>query len=105
MNRNPILEALENRLQLAVTAAFVPATGVLSVVGDELDNNITISRNAGGRILVNGGAIATGGGTPTAANASLISVSGLGGNDVILLNQANGALPAAQVLGGDGTDM
>ena len=72
------------------------AHGVLTVFGDSLDNTITISRNAAGKILVNGGAVAVIGGTPTVANTSQIQVFGLGGNDVITLNQANGALPAAQ---------
>ena len=36
------------------------------------------------------------GGTPTVANTSLIQVFGQGGNDTITLDEANGALPAAQ---------
>lgn len=104
MNQNPMLEALEERLQFAVTAAFAAASGILSVVGDELDNNITISRNTAGRILVNGGAVAIDGGTPTVTNTSLISVSGLGGNDTITFIEAKGALPAGQLFGGAGDD-
>ena len=38
--------------------------GVLTVFGDNLDNNITVSRDAAGKILVNGGAVAVLGGTP-----------------------------------------
>ena len=41
---------------MAITASFTPATGLLSVFGDNLDNTITTSRNAAGTILVNGGA-------------------------------------------------
>ena len=88
----------------AVTASFSPA-GTLSVTGDSLDNNITVSRNAAGKILVNGGAVNVIGGTPTVANTSLIQVFGLGGNDVITLSEANGALPAAQLFGGAGNDV
>ena len=87
----------------ATTATFT--TGVLSVFGDNLDNAITISRNAAGGILVNGGAISVTGGTPTVANTTLISVFGLGGNDVIALTEANGALPRANLFGGAGNDV
>ena len=55
---------------------------MLTVFGDSADNSIVISRDAAGRILVNGGAVAVVGGTPTVANTSLIQVFGLGGNDV-----------------------
>jgi hypothetical protein len=41
---------------MAVTASFSPATGVLTIFGDALDNNIIVSRNAAGNILINGGA-------------------------------------------------
>lgn len=45
----------------ATTATF--SAGVLSVIGDSGNNSIAISRDAAGRILVNGGAIAVVGGT------------------------------------------
>src|SRR5262245_19722395 len=86
----------------ATTATF--SAGTLSVNGDNADNSIAISRDAAGRILVNGGAIAVLGGTPTVANTSRLQVFGLGGNDVVTLNQANGALPAALLFGGAGND-
>ena len=63
------------------------------------------NRNATGAILVNGGAISVTGGAPTVANTTLISVFGLGGADVIALNKANGALPRAQLFGGEGSDV
>jgi Ca2+-binding RTX toxin-like protein len=87
----------------AVTASF--NAGVLSVTGDSLDNTTTISRNAAGTILVNGGAVPVVGGTPTVANTSTIKVFGLGGNDVITLSETNGALPKAQLFGGTGNDV
>jgi Ca2+-binding RTX toxin-like protein len=86
----------------ATTATF--ASGVLTVTGDSAANTITISRNAAGTILVNGGAIRVLGGSPTVANTTLIQVFGQGGNDVIKLNEANGALPAANLFGGAGND-
>src|SRR5215468_8518275 len=97
-------ESLEPRLMLAVTAFFVPQTGLLTVLGDNLDNSIEVSRNAAGAILVNGGAVAIQGGTPTVANTSLIQAFGQKGNDTITLNEANGALPSANLFGGAGND-
>ena len=90
---------------MAVSANFVPSTGVLTTTGDNLDNTMTTSRNAAGSILVNGGAVAIVGGTPTVANTTLISMSGLDGNDTISLDEANGALPEASMFGGNGNDI
>jgi Ca2+-binding RTX toxin-like protein len=87
----------------AVTATF--NAGTLSVFGDSLDNSITVSRNAAGTILVNGGAVTVAGGTPTVANTSQIQVFGQGGQDVIGLNEASGALPRANLFGGVGNDV
>ena len=66
---------------MAITASFVPGTGVLTATGDGLDNAITASRDAAGNILVNGGGVPILGGTPTVANTSLILTFGQGGND------------------------
>src|SRR3954447_4101585 len=87
----------------AATATF--SNGVLTASGDNLDNTLTISRDAAGKILVNGGAVAVIGGTPTVANTTLIRVFGLGGQDVITLSEINGALPAANLFGGAGNDV
>jgi Ca2+-binding RTX toxin-like protein len=100
----PELETLGDRLLLSVTASFAPSGGVLTVLGDSLNNQIVVSRDAAGDILVNGGAIPIQGGTPTVANTSLIQVFGQAGNDQISLNEANGALPAANLFGGSGND-
>ena len=86
----------------ATTATF--ANGVLSVTGDAANNSIAISRDAAGRILVNGGAVAVIGGTPTVANTALIRVFGQAGNDTISLNETNGALPRANLFGGANND-
>ena len=101
----PGFEALGRRDLPAVTASFIPSAGVLSVFGDSLDNAITVSRDAAGKLLVNGGAVAVHGGTPTVANVTSIQVFGLGGNDTISLNEANGALPRALLFGGEGNDV
>jgi Ca2+-binding RTX toxin-like protein len=97
-----VLAATSVPANAAVSSTF--ANGVLRVNGDSLDNTITISRNAAGTILVNGGAVAVVGGTPTVANTSLIQVFGLDGQDVISLDQANGALPRANLFGGASND-
>ncbi|MDF2732529.1 MAG: cya 3 [Desertimonas sp.] len=86
----------------ATTATF--NAGVLTVTGDAADNSIAASRNAAGMILVNGGAVAVVGGTPTVANTAQIRVFGLGGNDTLDLDQTNGALPAASLFGGADND-
>ncbi len=88
----------------AVVATFTPSSGVLSVFGDSLDNTTQVSRNAAGTLLVNDGAVPIAGGTPTVANTSLIQVFGQGGNDTIRLNEAQGALPRANLFGGAGND-
>jgi Ca2+-binding RTX toxin-like protein len=98
----PTFVGLESRLTPAVTASF--SNGVLSVFGDALDNTIAVSRNAAGAILVNGGAVHVQGGTATVANTGTIQVFGQAGNDIITLDESNGALPAALLFGGAGND-
>ena len=86
----------------ATTATF--SNGVLTVFGDAADNSIAISRDAAGRILVNNGAIAVVGGSPTVANTALIQAFGRAGNDSISLDETNGALPRANLFGGANND-
>ena len=86
----------------ATTATF--SNGVLTVSGDGADNSIVISRDTAGAILVNKGAVVVVGGPPTIANTTLIRVVGDGGNDVIRLDEAGGALPRANLFGGIGND-
>src|SRR5262245_52920783 len=89
---------------MATKAKFSPSAGLLSVFDDNADDTITISRNAAGQILVNGGAVSIDGGQTTVANTALIQVFGRGGNDTITLDESNGTLPAAQLFGGAGND-
>ena len=98
------LELLDRRVLPAVTATFSAAQGVLTVIGDANDNTIVVSRDAAGSILVNGGGVAIQGGTATVANTSLIQVFGQDGNDKISLDETNGALPSANLFGGNGND-
>ena len=95
-------ESLDAREVPAVVASF--SGGTLSVFGDSLDNTITVSRDAAGTILVNGGAVPVQGGTATVANTTLVQVFGQGGNDTIAMDETNGALPAANLFGGAGND-
>src|ERR1700760_3715759 len=90
--------------RMATTSVFSPTTGQLTEFGDALRNTIVTSRDAAGRILVNGGAVTTVGGTPTVANTGLIEIFGQAGNDTISLGATKGALPAANLFGGDGND-
>src|SRR5438477_146932 len=70
----PALELLDERIAPAITASFSPSGQILSVFGDSQANTITVSRDAAGKILVNGGTVAIQGGVPTVANTALIQV-------------------------------
>jgi Ca2+-binding RTX toxin-like protein len=100
----PVLEPLDDRILLAITASFSPTAGIVSVFGDASDNTIVVSRDAAGTILVDGGAVAIQGGTATVANTALIQIFGGDGNDNLALDEANGPLPAADLFGGAGND-
>ncbi|MDW6022481.1 calcium-binding protein [Mesorhizobium sp. BAC0120] len=90
---------------MAITGTFSPGAGVLTFIADATANNLTISRNAAGTILANGGLIPILGGMPTVANTILIQAFGFAGNDFLTLDEANGPLPAANLFGGDGNDV
>jgi Ca2+-binding RTX toxin-like protein len=100
----PMLEPLEERVVFSVTASFSSTTGVLTVFGDAGNNTIVVSRDAAGKLLVNGGAIAIQGGSATVANTALIQIFGQDGNDALSLDETNGALPSANLFGGAGND-
>src|SRR5262245_20421682 len=87
---------------MAITATF--SSTVLTEFGDAGNNTIITSRNAAGQLLVNNGAVPVVGGPATVANTSLIEAIGQAGNDTITLDEANGALPAADLFGGAGND-
>src|SRR6266568_3625678 len=89
---------------MADKATFSPGTAVLSEFGDNTNDTIVISRDAVGQILVNGGAVPVAGGRATVANTAVIQVFGQDGNDIITLDETNGALPGAQLFGGAGND-
>src|SRR5437868_3680592 len=100
-----LLQQLRGSLPMAIRSIFNPITGVFDTFGDAQNDSIIISRDAAGRLLVNGGAVQVLGGTPTVANTGLIEVFGQAGDDIITLNEANGALPRANIFGGAGNDI
>lgn len=100
-------EQLETRETPAVTASF--SAGVLTVVGDNLSNNIAVSADVSGNVLVNGSPVSG----ATRASVSQITVDAGRGNDVITLDKslntldANGSLsrsPNSLIFGGKGND-
>ena len=94
-------------IHLAVKVESITAVfdgGVLTVTGDNQDNSITVSTDAGGTLLVNGGLVPVTGGVATTGNTSLIRILGLNGNDILQANDDNGPLPSANILGDEGDD-
>src|SRR5688572_15715369 len=89
---------------MPITATYTPAQFNLAVLGTIDPEGIAISRDGGGTLFVNGGAVAVAGGTPTMANTTLIDVRGDAGTDTIALDETNGALPAAHLHGDGGSD-
>jgi Ca2+-binding RTX toxin-like protein len=87
---------------MAVTASF--SAGILTTFGDTQNNTVTLGRNAAGTILVNGGAVGIKGGAATILNTKLIQAFGQDGNDAITIDESNGAMPAANLFGGNGND-
>jgi Ca2+-binding RTX toxin-like protein len=97
------LEPLGERVLPSVTA--FRSGGVLTVIGDNFNNTIVVSRDLAGNIKVNNGAVHVQGGTPRIANTRLIKVFGRAGNDTIILDDSKGALPQSVLRGGAGNDM
>ncbi len=86
------------------SATFEPLTGVLTIVANDLDNIVIVSRDAAGNLRINNGAITITGGAPTVANTILIQIFGRGGHDQLGLDETNGALPKANLFGEAGND-
>ncbi len=98
------LEPLDRRILPAVTATFSLAQGTLTVFGDAQNNNITVSRDGSGKILVNNGAVKIVGGKAGVTNTKLIQIFGQAGDDNLALDESKGPLPRATIFGGDGND-
>lgn len=87
--------------------AAEPATitldnGILTIDGDAADNGLIVGRSPAGVISLNGTPVL--GGTATLSTVSLIRMNGGAGNDTLKLDETNGAMPAAELTGGDGND-
>lgn len=89
---------------MAIKATFSPGSGSLSIFDDGQDNTVLVSRDAAGSILINNGAVAITGGQPTVANTGVIQVFGTAANDMISVDETNGAMPAVQLFGSSGND-
>ena len=91
---------------MAILGIFNPAAGILEVFGaPQQKNTITLSRDAAGNLLINGGAVRVVGGRATVANTRQIQVFGRDDGDTITLDESNGALPPAELFGGAGNDV
>ena len=89
---------------MSTTGIFNPVAGQLSVIDDALDGDVRVGRDAAGNIAINAGAVEIDGGSPTVANTASIQVFGQGGNDTLAIDETNGALPRAELFGGEGND-
>ncbi len=89
---------------MPITANYSPATFTLTVTGTTLGEAMTIERDVAGALRVNGGTVAITGGAPTVANTDLIAASGSDGDDAISIDETNGAMPKAELGGGNGND-
>jgi Ca2+-binding RTX toxin-like protein len=85
---------------MSIHSKFLANQHRVLVTADDGDNNVSISRDAGGHLFTNGTAIDG----ATTANTDLIRVNAGDGNDAIALDETNGPLPAAALFGGDGND-
>ncbi len=89
---------------MAVTAFFSDQFNTLAVLGDGGNNTITVGRNLGGDLLINGGAVPIFGGRASVSSASRVVVLGFGGDDTITIDNTNGVMPTASLFGGAGND-
>src|SRR5215213_1160138 len=76
--------------------------GVLTIDGDAFSNSLTVGRTAGGVITLNGVVVL--GGQATVDNVDIIGMDGGAGNDTLRIDESNGAMPPAKMVGGLGND-
>ncbi|HWB02831.1 MAG TPA: hypothetical protein VG796_07375 [Verrucomicrobiales bacterium] len=88
-----------------ITGAYNAGSGALTINGGNHDNAITLSRDAAGNLLVNGGAVAITGGPATVANTIVVDIFGKEGNDTLTIDDTSGPLPATRLFGEDGNDI
>lgn len=89
-----------------VAAAPTPAPtfedGVLTINGDSASNSLNVGRTMAGAITVNGVVIL--GGQATVDNVAVIGMDGGEGNDTLRIDETNGPMPPAKLVGGVGND-
>ena len=78
---------------MSIESTFDSGRGLVTTLGDTGDNDVIVNQNAAGTLFVNDEAVFRGG-IANVTNTRLIQVFGEGGNDNLVLNEANGALPA-----------
>jgi Ca2+-binding RTX toxin-like protein len=96
--------ALAPPASATTSAHFSKGHGVLSVFVDPTGGTTRVSRDLGGHIEVNGGAVRIDGARATVSNVRTIVVVGGYGNDRVAIDEANGPLPRAFLVGGSGDD-
>ncbi|MCP5291805.1 MAG: calcium-binding protein [Burkholderiales bacterium] len=89
---------------MSIISSFSSAWGILVAKSDNQTDTIAASRNAAGQLLINNGTVSINGDIPTIANTRSIQLIGLGGDDVLILDESGGALPMAVLIGGNGDD-
>ncbi len=87
---------------MSITAFYVPGTNTLAILGDNSNNVISVGRNSAGGLVINNGAVRISGASNS--NPSRISIFGFGGNDTLTIDETNGKMPQAFLIGGSGDD-
>ncbi|HEY8515447.1 MAG TPA: calcium-binding protein [Candidatus Binatia bacterium] len=96
--------AVAAEAQANVRARFARGSGVLTVIGSRENDQIRVSRLLSGAILVNEGAVPIVGGAPDIHNTRRVVVRGGSGNDRLEIDERQGPLPPAVLIGGPGDD-
>ena len=97
-------EQLGERIALSVTRRFLPAPASCPSSATRRTTTSSSAATPPATSSSTAGPFPIQGGAPTVANTALIQVFGQAGNDQISLDETNGALPAANLFGGDGND-
>jgi Ca2+-binding RTX toxin-like protein len=84
----------------ATTTTFTD--GVLSINGDAVSNSLNVGRTADGVITLNGVIVLDG--QATVDNVDIIGMDGGAGNDTLRIDESNGTMPPAKLVGGVGND-
>lgn len=88
------------------SAQFDLSSGILTFLSDDAGREIIVRRDVQGglSVLRDGVAIIIDGGSPTVSNTRLIQLVGGMGDDRLVIDASNGAMPSAHLFGGAGND-